>query len=343
MKTNLVSSGTKVLLALGGLLLILSFASISQGSLEIPMTETVKALFGEKDSRWYDIIWEFRLPKTLTCILAGMALASSGLMMQTLFRNPLAGPDVLGLSSGASLLVAILILGGNQGANSLAQLSSSPWGIALAASLGSGLVFGLVILAAQKIRDNVSLLIIGLMIGAAASSLVMTLQFISKADDLQAFVIWTMGSVGGTGWGEINVLTLIIIAGIGIALGSLKSLNALLLGENYAQSLGVNVQRSRLFIVFSTCLMAGAITAFCGPIAFVGLAVPHLVRIVLNTSNHKILLPAVMMGGASLILFCDILTQLAGRSQSLPLNAVTSLIGAPVVIWVVMKSRSSKI
>lgn len=340
---NLAFSTTKVLLLLGGLLLILSFASISMGSLDIPMGETVSAIFGGKGSKWHDIIWEFRLPRTLTCILAGIALASSGLMMQTLFRNPLAGPDVLGLSSGASLLVAILILGGTQGAIFLSELSLSPWGIALAASLGSGLVFGLIVAAAQKVKDNVSLLIIGLMIGAAAASMVTALQFLSKADDLQAFVIWTMGSVGGTGWSEINVLMLITIIGITLAIGSSKSLNTLLLGENYAQSLGVNVQRSRLLIVFSTCLMSGAVTAFCGPIAFVGLAVPHLVRIILSTSNHKILLPAVMMGGASLILFCDILTQVAGRSQSLPLNAVTSLIGAPVVIWVVMKSRSSKI
>lgn len=340
---NIAFSTTKVLLLLGGLLLILSFASISMGSLDIPMGETVSAIFGGKGSKWHDILWEFRLPRTLTCILAGIALASSGLMMQTLFRNPLAGPDVLGLSSGASLLVAILILGGTQGAIFLSQLSLSPWGIALAASLGSGLVFGLIIAAAQKVKDNVSLLIIGLMIGAAAASMVTALQFLSKADDLQAFVIWTMGSVGGTGWSEINVLMLITIIGITLAIGSSKSLNTLLLGENYAQSLGVNVQRSRLLIVFSTCLMSGAVTAFCGPIAFVGLAVPHLVRIILSTSNHKILLPAVMMGGASLILFCDILAQVAGRSQSLPLNAVTSLIGAPVVIWVVMKSRSSKI
>ncbi len=339
---NTASPATKVLLILSALLLVLTWVSISIGSLKIPITETAGALFGDKESMWSDIVWEFRLPKTLTCILVGMALASSGLMMQTLFRNPLAGPDVLGLSSGASLLVAILILAGTWGAGFLTQLSTSPWAIALAASLGSGLVFALVIAAAQKVKDNVSLLIIGLMIGAATSSMVMTLQFLSTADDLQAFVIWTMGSVGGTGWGEIKVLALIVILGIGIALGSMKSLNALLLGENYAQSLGVKIQRSRFLIVLSTSLMSGAVTAFCGPIAFVGLAVPHLVRIAISTSNHKILLPAVMMGGASLILLCDILAQLAGRTQSLPLNAITSLIGAPVVIWIVTRSRNSK-
>ena len=340
---NSISSSGKALLFLSALLLILIWSSISVGSLEIPIAETVGALFGHKDSMWSDIIWEFRMPKTLTCILAGMALASSGLMMQTLFRNPLAGPDVLGLSSGASLLVAFLILAGTWGTSFLSQISTNPWAIALAASIGSAFVFSLVIVAARKVKDNVSLLIIGLMIGAAASSMVMTLQFLSTADDLQAFVIWTMGSVGGTSWGEIKVLALIIIFGTGIALGSMKSLNALLLGENYAQSLGVKIQRSRLLIVLSTSLMSGAVTAFCGPIAFIGLAVPHLVRMILSTSNHKILLPAVMMGGASLILLCDILAQLAGRTQSLPLNAITSLIGAPVVIWVVIRSRNSKI
>jgi iron complex transport system permease protein len=343
MKMNSVSSSGKGLLFLTALLLVLAWASISIGSLEIPISETIGALFGDKESKWSDIVWEFRLPKTLTCILAGMALASSGLMMQTLFRNPLAGPDVLGLSSGASLLVAILILAGTWGASFLTLLSTSPWAIALAASIGSALVFSLVIVAAQKVKDNVSLLIIGLMIGAAASSMVMTLQFLSTADDLQAFVIWTMGSMGATSWGEINVLALIIMIGTGISLGSMKSLNALLLGENYAQSLGVKIQRSRLLIVLSTSLMSGAVTAFCGPIAFVGLAVPHLVRMILNTSNHKILLPAVMMAGASLVLLCDILAQLAGRTQSLPLNAITSLVGAPVVIWVVIRSRNSKI
>lgn len=340
---NSISSSGKAFLFLTVLLLVLVWSSISVGSVEIPIAETLGALFGDNYSLWSDIIWEFRLPKTLTCILAGMALASSGLMMQTLFRNPLAGPDVLGLSSGASLLVAFLILAGGWGVSLLSETSTNPWAIALAASIGSGLVFVLIIVAAKKVRDNVSLLIIGLMIGAAASSLVMTLQFLSTADDLQAFIIWTMGSVGGTSWGEIKVLALTIIIGTAIALGSMKSLNALLLGENYAQSLGVKIQRSRLLIVLSTSLMSGAVTAFCGPIAFIGLAVPHLVRMILKTSNHKILLPAVMMGGASLILLCDILAQMAGRTQSLPLNAITSLIGAPVVIWVVIRSRNSKI
>ena len=343
MKINQVSSATRPLLFLVGLLFILFCISIFIGSVKIPLTETLASLFTSNDSIWSEIIWEFRLPKALTCVLTGMALASSGLMMQTLFRNPLAGPDVLGLSSGASLLVAVLILAGTSGIGVLVQLGSSPWSIALAASLGSGLVFALIIVVAQKVKDNVSLLIIGLMIGAVTSSLVLTLQFLSRSDDLQAFVIWTMGSVGSTDWIEIQVMALIIAVGTSIAVGSMKSLNALLLGENYAQSLGVKVQRSRLMIVLSTSLMSGVVTAFCGPIAFVGLAVPHLVRLLFNNSNHKILMPAVMLGGASLILVCDLISQLAGSIQVLPLNAITSLLGAPVVIWVVLRSRTSKI
>ena len=259
--------------------------------------------------------------------------------MQTLFRNPLAGPDVLGLSSGASLLVAILILAGASGTTVLLQIATNPWSVALAASAGSVLVFLLIIVIAQKVRNNVSLLIIGLMIGAATSSIVSVLEFLSKAEDLQAFMIWTLGSVGGTGWREIQVLALVVLAGTTIAFRSMKSLNALLLGDNYAQSLGINIKQSRFWIVLSTSILAGAVTAFCGPIAFVGLAVPHLVRLLINTTNHKILLPAVMMGGAALILICDILAQLPGSTQVLPLNAITSLIGAPVVIWVVMRSK----
>lgn len=325
-----------LILSLAGLFML----DISMGSVSIPFGNVFSILLGNApNSVWGDIIWQFRFPKAITCILAGAALSCSGLMMQTLFRNPLAGPDVLGLSSGASLLVAIVILAGASGSSILFQISTNPWSVAIAASIGSIMVLILVIIIAQKVRDNVSLLIIGLMLGAATSSLVSVLQFLSKAEDLQAFMIWTLGSVGGTSWREIQVLSCILVAGALIALQSMKSLNALLLGENYAQSLGIHIRRSRFWIVMATSIMAGGVTAFCGPIAFVGLAVPHLVRILIHTSNHKILIPAVMMGGASLILFCDILAQLPGSTQVLPLNAITSLIGAPVVIWVVVRNK----
>ncbi len=280
------------------------------------------------------ILWQFRFPKAMTCVLAGAGLAASGLLMQTLFRNPLAGPDVLGLSSGASLAVGMLLLVG-RGFN----FSWGAWSLALAASGGGALVLLLMLLIARRVRDNASLLIIGLMLAAATSSIMSVMQFVSRADDLQSYVIWTMGSVGNTGWKEIGVLTVIFLVGGTISILLLKPLNSWLLGENYARSLGVDVSRSRFWMVIATGLMTGGITAFCGPIAFVGLAVPHLARLVMPTTNHKILLPAVMCGGAMLLLFCDAMSQITGSAQALPLNALTSLIGAPVVIWQVMRFK----
>jgi iron complex transport system permease protein len=275
--------------------------------------------------------------------LAGGALATGGLLMQTLFRNPLAGPDVLGLSSGASLMVAVLVFMGQANTGLSLLLFNNPWSIALGASVGSGLIFILIMAIAQYIRDNTSLLIIGLMVSAVTSSLVSVLQFIGNAEDLQTFMIWTLGNVGSTSWNELIVLAVVVSCGISIAYFSSKSLNIWLLGENYAQGLGMKVARSRFWIVVSTGLLTGAVTAFCGPIAFVGLAVPHLVRLVVPTTNHKILIPAVICGGASLLLLCDLLAQIPGSTQVLPLNAVTSLIGAPVVIWMIIKSKRIRV
>jgi iron complex transport system permease protein len=237
--------------------------------------------------------------------------------------------------------VAILLLAG-QSLFFVSDLIANPWIIAIASSFGCILVFLLVIVIAQRIRDNATLLVIGLMLSAATLSIVSVLQFISKAEELQAFVIWTFGSVGNTSWKEILVLSVIVLAGGILAFSSIKSLNTWLLGENYAQSLGINIKRSRLIIVSATGLLVGAVTAFCGPIAFVGLAVPHLVRIIVPSSNHKILIPSVMIGGAMLLLFCDIAAQAPGGATIIPINAVTSLIGAPVVIWVIMRSKTIK-
>lgn len=314
--------------------------NISFGSVHIPIQEVVKSLFGHAQSAMFqDIIWAFRLPKAVTCIIGGAALAMGGLVMQTLFRNALAGPDVLGLSSGASLLVAITVMTGF----SAGQPLLGAWTTAIAASLGSSLVFLMVISIAFVVRDNTSLLIIGLMISAATQSLVSMLQFVSRAEDLQAFVIWTMGTVGGTNWSEISVMSLLLLAGIILTFSALRQLNAWLLGENYAQSMGINIRRTRLVFVLAVSLITGGVTAFCGPIAFVGLAVPHLVRLFIKTSNHKILLPATILGGAALLLFCDILAQLPGRTQILPLNAITSLIGAPVVIWMILRNKKVQV
>ncbi|MBL7875311.1 MAG: iron ABC transporter permease [Cyclobacteriaceae bacterium] len=323
---------------LTALLVALIIANISMGSVPIPFSKLFLSIF-TNHPLFSDILWHFRIPKTLTCLLAGSALATAGLLMQTLFRNPMAGPDVLGLTSGASLLVALVILLGQFSQIFKGVLFNNSWSIALAASLGGGLVFILIISIAKYVKDNAALLIIGLMISAATSSLVSVMQYTSKADDLQAFLIWTLGSMGNTNWAEIGVLSLVIALGLTISYSSIKSLNSWLLGENYAQSLNINMSRSRLRIVVATGLLTGSVTAFCGPIAFVGLAVPHLVRLIIPVTNHKILMPAVMMGGSILLLFCDLVAQLPGNSQILPLNAITSLIGAPVVIWMVIKSK----
>ena len=329
-----------ILLAL--VLLTLFLANIAMGSVSISISEIITALFGKGENSTFDqIIWQFRIPKAVTCILAGATLSLSGLLMQTLFRNPLAGPDVLGLSSGASLMVAIVILAGQSA--SLFFIATNAWAVAIAASVGAALVFLFVMALSNYIKDNASLLIVGLMIGATTASIVGVLQYVSRAEDLQAFMIWTMGSVGATGWSEILVLFISTIIGSGIALYFMKSLNGWLLGDNYATSLGINIKHSRFWIVTATSLMAGAVTAFCGPIAFVGLAVPHLIRLIIPSTNHKVLIPAVMIGGAILLLFCDILAQLPGSTQILPLNAVTSIIGAPIVIWMIIKNKKIRV
>jgi iron complex transport system permease protein len=213
------------------------------------------------------------------------------------------------------------------------------WTLALAASAGGALVLLLMLVIARRVHDNASILIIGLMLAAATSSVMSVLQFVSQADDLQLYVIWTMGSVGNTNWREIGVLSAIFLAGLIVSTALVKPLNCWLLGENYARSLCVDVKRSRFWMVIATGMLTGGITAFCGPIAFVGLAVPHLARLAVPTTNHKILLPAVLCGGAMLLLFCDLLSQLTGSAQALPLNALTSLIGAPVVMWQVMRAK----
>lgn len=315
------------------MLLILSVANVAGGSVHIPLREILAVLAGKEASEaiWGDIIWDFRVTKALTCILAGSALSLSGLQMQTFFRNPLAGPDVLGLSSGASLMVSILFF-------SKVGLSG-PWALALTAAAGCTVVFIVVLVFANRLHDSASLLIIGLMIGATASSLVSVLQFTSKAEELQTFLIWTFGSVAGMNWSEIHVLAWVVLFGFLLAFSSAKSLNAWMLGDNYAQSLGVNLKRSRLLIIFSASLLTGGVTAFCGPIVFVGLAVPHLTKLLIKSSNHKILIPNAMMAGSSLLLLCDIISRSAGPDTIFPLNAITALFGAPVVIWVVLKYK----
>ncbi|MEO8472254.1 MAG: iron ABC transporter permease [Chryseolinea sp.] len=326
-------------LILLGFILFLSFIlNLSLGSVHIPLTSVIEILIGKSTSNdaWNNIIWHFRMTKALTCILAGSALSLAGLLMQTLFRNALAGPDVLGLSSGASLAVSLIFLGSSAGF-SIGVLSA--WSVVSAASLGCAFVFALVMWVARKLRDDTALLIVGLMIGATASSIVSVLQYLSNADDQQAFMIWTFGSLGGLNWTEILILAVILVAGVTTSISQLKSLNGWLLGDLYAGSLGIKVKLARSVMIFCACILTGAVTAFCGPIAFVGLAVPHLCRMIFKTHDHKLLIPAVVVGGSTLLLLCDIIAQLPGNDYVLPINAITALIGAPVVISIILQRK----
>jgi iron complex transport system permease protein len=320
------------------LLLLLFLVNLSIGSVSISISEIFKILTLQAgpEEVHASIVWDFRMTKALTCILAGSALSLGGLQMQTFFRNPLAGPDVLGLTSGASLVVSLIFM--SNAADVHVFSMQTPWAVAIAASIGCTGVFFIMVAVSRRVQDSVSLLIVGLMVGAATSSIVSVLQYLSKAEEMQVYMIWTFGSLGGLSWGEIKVLAVILIAGTIIAALNIKSLNAWLLGDRYAQSLGINIKRSRFFFILSASILTGGVTAFCGPIAFVGLAVPHLVKLLIQSSSHKTLVPAVIIGGAALLLFCDILAQLPG-TYILPINAITSMIGAPVVIWVILSNR----
>ena len=314
--------------------------NISLGSVNIPFPEVLKGLTGgtvAKDS-WAAIIVDYRLPKAIIAMITGSGLAVSGLLMQTLFKNPLAGPFVLGISSGASLGVALFILGGSLLGIS-AGLMIGKWGLVLAACIGSFLVLLVVLIVANKVRDTMTLLIIGLMVGSLTAAFVSILAYFSKAEELQRYIFWSFGSLGDQSWTGVWILIGCYLLGILIAFMMIKPLNALLLGDQYAQSLGINLKRSRVGIIIATGILAGAITAFTGPIAFVGLAVPHLIRQVVPASNHKILFPAVILGGAILMLICDTIAQVPSSELTLPINAITALFGAPVVIWLLVRKK----
>ncbi|MFZ0489292.1 MAG: iron ABC transporter permease [Salegentibacter sp.] len=330
-----------ILLMLFLAVILLTFINISLGSVSIPFNDVVGAIFHSEVSKetWRYIIIDYRLPKAMTAIITGSGLAVSGLLMQTLFRNPLAGPYVLGLSSGASLGVAVVLMGASLFGGAFAVILLSKWSLVIASSLGSLLVLFAVMLASMRLRDTMAILIIGLMFASLTAAVVSILAYFSPAAELQQYVFWSFGSLGDLTWNEIWVLALFWLFGIVLAIFCIKNLNSLLLGEQYARSLGVSINRNRLMIIISTSLLAGSITAFAGPIAFVGLAVPHLIRQVIRVNNHSILMPAVILGGAALMLICDIAAQLPGSEFTLPINAITSLIGAPVVIWLLVRKQ----
>lgn len=320
-------------------LVLFFLLDLTLGSVHIPFGHVLEILTGQETDNpgWENIILLFRLPRVITALLVGSGLAISGLLMQTFFRNPLAGPFVLGISSGASLGVALLVLAGS--VISIGIFTSS-LSIVIAASLGSALVLTMILSVSSKIKDSTTLLIIGLMFGSISGAIVGVLQFFSSAEQLQSYMIWTFGSLGGVSWQELPLFAVIIVPGILLSFALFKPLNALVLGENYAQSIGVNIKKIRIYILFATSILAGTITAFAGPIAFIGIAVPHLTRVLFQSSDHRILIPAVALTGAILMVICDIISQLPGSSHVLPINAVTSIIGAPVVIWIIVRKRN---
>ncbi|TLP79121.1 FecCD family ABC transporter permease [Maribacter sp. ACAM166] len=315
--------------------------NISLGSVSISFVDTLNIIFGsvtEQSSNTY-IIWNYRIPKALTAIFVGSGLSLSGLLMQTLFRNPLAGPYVLGISSGASLGAALLIMGSSLFSGFMTFSAFNDIALAIASSVGSFLVLLIVLTVAVKVKDTMALLIIGLMFGSITAAIVSVLSYFTKAEKLKQYVYWSFGSLGNLTWMQLLILCLCTVIGILLSIISIKSLNAFLLGENYAKSLGVHLKKSRYIIIIATGLLAGCITAFAGPIAFVGLAVPHVTRQLFHTTDHKVLIPAVLCCGAILMLICDTLAQLPGSVSVLPINAITSIFGAPVVIWLLVRKK----
>lgn len=290
-------------------------------------------LSGDEISR--EILWNFRLPKAITALSVGAAISVAGLIMQTLFKNPLADPYILGISSGASLGVAIFLLGGSF---LPWMVYNSGWTLVLAAVIGAMLVLGMVLAVSFRVRQAVTLLIIGIMFGQIAGSLVTILQNYSNPDSLKLFISWSFGSLQAVSWKYMAVMLPIILVGLILVFTMQKQLNGLLLGEHYAKGLGISIVRTRVMIIIAVALLAGATTAFTGPIAFIGFAMPHLARGLFRTANHKIIIPATMLCGSITLILCDLAsTQIPSEGHTLPINAITSLIGAPFVIWVIFK------
>lgn len=318
------------------LLIVLFVMDILFGSVLLPLEGVLQTLLGSSpDDVTREIVLNYRLPKALTAVLAGSALSVGGVLMQVLFRNPLAGPDVLGVNSGAGLGVALFTMFGFSSMPLIGELGLV--GVAVVGALG---VLLCVLAVSYRIKENTSLLIVGIMIGNVAGAAVSLLQSVSNPDAIKLFVIWTFGSLSSVSLNQMYFMGPLIISGLIIAFLLQKDLNMLLLGDNYARGLGVNVHRIRLWIILSTALLAGTTTAFTGPIAFIGVAVPHIVRGVLRTTNHLRVIPGAILVGSALMLFCDIISQMPGLKMTLPINSVTAMFGAPIIIWVLIKSKN---
>ena len=330
-------------MALAVITVALFVVDLIVGSVAVPLGEVWRALFGaEGESEVYTtIVRNFRLPKAIMALLAGAALSSVGLQMQTLFRNPLAGPYVLGVSSGASLGVALMLLGlpllGISGGASVVQ----DLGVAGAAWIGAAGVMVIVMAVTARIKNIMTVLILGMMFGSAASALVEVMQYLSPEGALKSYVVWTMGSLGGVTLQQLNIIVPVVVAGLLLSIWLIKPLNILLLGENYARTMGLNIKRIRFGVTLTTVLLADTITAYCGPIGFIGLAVPHVARMLFREADHKILVPATMLTGAAMMLLCDVASTLPAGDMTLPINTVSALVGIPIVIIVIVRNRKT--
>lgn len=322
-------------------MVVLFVADILIGSVALPLGEVIDALFGGGDEVTRNIVLNFRLPKAVTALLVGASLSAVGLQMQTLFRNPMAGPYVLGVSSGATLGVALFLLGMPLLGISLGNSAVSSLGVVGAAWIGSALIMSVVLAVTARIKDIMVVLILGMMFGSAATAVVEILQYLSPEGALKSFVVWTMGSLGSVSREQLLIMAPVMIAGLVLSVSLIKPLNAMLLGENYASTMGINIRRTRLLISSITVMLAGTVTAFCGPIGFIGLAVPHIARMIFREADHRIMMPASMLLGSLIMLFCDVASQLPASDMTLPINTVTALIGIPVVVVVIVRNHKS--
>jgi len=325
-------------IALGLLLVLLLLCDLAFGSVTIPFRALLAVISGEGDTAFREIVLNYRLPKAITAVLAGAALSVSGLLMQTLFRNPLAGPDVLGINAGAGLGVALVTMLASGVGGLLLGVGS--WGLVAAAIIGAAAVLFLVLLTSVRVPDLVSLLIVGMMFGYIGGALTSVFQNFSNPDTLKVFIVWTFGSLSAVSWSMMPLLVVVIVVGLIVSFSLIKTLNVLLIGEHYAKGLGVSVMRVRFLLILATALLAGGVTAFAGPVTFIGVTVPHIARGLFKSWDHRIVLPASILCGSCLLLLCDIVTQLPGLGgNTLPINSVTALFGAPLIIWIILKRR----
>lgn len=327
--------------ALAGIIVVLMAANLAFGSVDIPLKAVGNILFGgevEKES-WQFIVWESRVPQCITALLCGAALSASGLMLQTVFSNPLADSSILGISSGASLGVALVLLAGGGSIVAGEFALSGFLSVVAGAFAGAVLVMAVIMFLSVVIKNNVMLLIAGIMIGYVVSSVISLLNFFSTAEGVHSFVIWGMGNFGGVSMAQLPGFSIVTLLGLLVAILLIKPLNALLLGTRYAENLGINIRRIRNWLLLATGLLTAVTTAFCGPVAFIGLAVPHMARLMLGTSNHNSLMPVTQLTGSAVALLCNLICILPGEAGIIPLNAVTPLLGAPVIIYVIVNQR----